>query len=103
MPILARFLPSESALLDLSLALADPQQAPAALRFILVRRILFIIVMALPGFFAGALLQLVQLHFYLHLQIPLFFWIREPVMLLITIWLAYEVFYVERFYERFGL
>lgn len=103
MPILARFLPSESALLDLSLALADPQEAPKARRFILVRRVLFTITMALPGFFAGALLQLVQLHFYAHLEIPLLFWIREPVMLLITSWLAYEVFHVERFYERFGL
>ena len=102
-PILARFLPSDAQLVDMALARLDPALAPNMQRYMVIRRLAYSFMMALPAYFVGALAQLVHLRIFYHVPIPLIFWIREPAMLALTSWIAYEMFHVEREYRRFGL
>jgi hypothetical protein len=102
-PILARFLPSEAALIDMVLARLDPKHAARLEQFTVIRRLAYSFMMALPAYFVGGLAQLMHLRFFYHVEIPLIFWIREPAMLVATSWIAFEMFHVERCYRRFGL
>jgi hypothetical protein len=102
-PILARFLPSDGQLIDMALARLDPELAGPMHRYMVIRRLAYSFMMALPAYFVGGLAQLFHLRFFYHLEIPLIFWIREPAMLVVTSWIAFEMFHVERTYRRFGL
>jgi hypothetical protein len=102
-PILARFLPSDAQLIDMTLARLDPELAPRLERYTVIRRLAYSFMMALPFYFVGGLAQLVHLHLAYHFPIPLIFWIREPAMLMLTSWIAFEMFHVERCYRRYGL
>jgi hypothetical protein len=103
MPILTRFLPSEAALIDMALAFADPRRAPRARLCRRIRLTIFVCLLLLPAYFAGTTIALFKLQFIEHVDVPLFFWIREPAALLLTSTIAREMFHVERFYRRFGL
>jgi hypothetical protein len=103
MPILSRFVPRSTTLQVMARERYDPERAPRLARYCLIRRLAHSFMMALPAIFLGELLLGVQLRVIYHLSIPLVFWIREPVMLALTSWLAYEMFHVERCYRRYGL
>lgn len=103
MPILSRFLPTETTLVEMTIERLDPERARRIERFTVIRRMAASVVMAMPAYFVGGFAQLVQLRVVCHFPIPLLFWIREPAMLVLTSWIAYEMFHVERCYRRYGL
>ena len=62
-----------------------------------VRPLARLVILALPGYFAGSCVALLKLHFVNHFDFPWQFWIREPLGLALTCWITFvEMFHVER-------